>query len=208
MWMKSDYGMLLLTCSLAAACATNGGDAAVPVASLSGTWTLNETQTSGVANLSSSPFETRDTVRGLPAPLREPPVERVREVLEVRAERLSIVHDSVSVTFRFNGNGVDSPQRTTRTQSTTARDSENAVVVALVPDWRMVRTVWVDGDSAEIRARWENGRLRVERRLDDGITVSEYYSRGAGAPYLVQYVVARGSSGSEVTVRRVYDRTE
>jgi len=77
--------------------------------------------------------------------------------------------------------------------------------VALATDWQQVTGIWSEQRPWELRARWYEGRLEVERRQPNGdrIKLEEYYSRSPGSDRLVVWTRI-SVPGDELSVRRVY----
>src|SRR5687767_6857915 len=164
---------LLGTCTAVLAlastgCALLGGGAAEPAprVSLAGNWTLNAAESSDTAHTSARGLErgmsaVQDSNRATPRPTGsygERPrmsrvdrelAERVRTTARSQAERLVIADSSGMIALQAD---------------------EHARVV-LSADGSTVRQQWIDGTSAELRARWVEQRLEIVRRLDGGITV-------------------------------------
>jgi hypothetical protein len=64
---------------------------------------------------------------------------------------------------------------------------------------------WLNGEMSNVRAKWRDGRLELERQLAGGIRITEYYSRGPGSSVMVVYSILDGPWPREVSLRRVYD---
>jgi hypothetical protein len=182
-----------------AACASTGAQPEVmtPHSSFAGTWVLNvaESSDSSRASMRALDAGTRpapaagadqiqegmygDTTRY--RRINDETAARVLAVLRTPIERLTVSDSAGMMQFRVE------------TQS-----------VVIVPG-SSTRKTWLDGTSALTRVRWVDQRLEIERRLERGITVQEYYSRSPGASKLVVFTIVRGGFDGEMTVRRVYD---
>ena len=62
----------------------------------------------------------------------------------------------------------------------------------------------VSDRTVEIEAEWDDGKLKVERRNEGGVRVTETYSRAAGSQQMIVAVRVEGPR-METTFKRVYD---
>ena len=184
-------------------CALLRGTETEPVerVSLAGNWILNVAESSDTARASVRTLHrdappASDAGRAAPRPgtygerLRRAHVDdelaaRVLAAARSQIEQLSIADSAGVITLHT---GEHDP-------------------VVLTPDGRTARRKWLDGTTAELRARWVQRRLEIVRRLDGAITVQEYYSRSPGGSRLAVFTIVQGPFEGEITVRRVYERS-
>jgi hypothetical protein len=203
--MNSVAGTCAALLALASTgCALLGGGAAQPAArvSLAGNWALNVAESSDTAHTA---------VRGLDRGLRT-------EQDASRAMRPTGPYGERPRTARVDGELADRVRAAVRGQAERLVIADSGGVIALQadaharvvlsPDGSTVQQQWLDGTTAELRARWHEQRLEIVRRLDGGITVQEYYSRSPGGSRLVVFSIVRGPFEGEITVRRIYDQTD
>jgi len=186
-------------------CALLGGGAAQPAArvSLAGNWALNVAESSDTA---------RAAVRGLDRGIR------TEQDANRAAPRPTGTYGARPRTARVDGELADRVRAAVRSQAERLVIADSGAVIALQadeharvvlsPDGSTVQQQWLDGTTAELRARWHEQRLEIVRRLDGGITVQEYYSRSPGGSRLVVFSIVRGPFDGEITVRRVYDQAD
>lgn len=59
--------------------------------------------------------------------------------------------------------------------------------------------------EVKVKTRWRDGALQVERRLSDGIKVTDVFSRGPGSSRLVVETKIHGVGPQPLELKRVYD---
>lgn len=102
-------------------------------------------------------------------------------------ERFTIEQTGTAVTFRF------APKR----------------AVTLRTDGSPTKTrFWPGVAEVDLRARWTEAGLRVERKLPMGGSLVETYSRDPGAQRLVVTTEFSGRRAPSVQIRRVYDAVD
>jgi hypothetical protein len=177
-----------------------GGNGPAAAVSLAGNWKIDETQSSDTA---------RASVRGLERGVSvEPDGERSgTRSAGAYPERWRNARVDGELAARVLAAARNRIDRFTIADSAgvlTLRTGDDARVV-VTPDGSSTRRTWLDGTSAELRARWVQQRLEIMRRLDGGITVHEYYSRSPGGSRLIVFSIVKGPFDGEITVRRVYE---
>ena len=65
--------------------------------------------------------------------------------------------------------------------------------------------VWRNVGRIKSMARWTDAGLLFQRKLDNGVTVNQTYTRPAGSPRLVVETVVTGPVPRPITQRRVYE---
>jgi hypothetical protein len=92
----------------------------------------------------------------------------------------------------------------TQADSLLAIEVDSAPPVVVPIGGGTAATIWIDGRSADVDARWVDGRLLVERRLEDGVSITEYYSRSPGGARMVVFAEVDTGFGVSFALRRVY----
>ena len=72
-----------------------------------------------------------------------------------------------------------------------------------VANRRKVKRPWLEGE-AEIRAEWKDGRLRIERKLENDLKFEETWTLDAAARRLTVKTVVDGPITRKISVLRVY----
>lgn len=89
---------------------------------------------------------------------------------------------------------------------TFAFTSKNSVAVPT--DGRKITAhSWPNLGEVELKARWTDDGLRLERRIQDGGSLVEIYSRTAGSDRLIVRLELEGRAG-RMSLVRVYERVE
>jgi hypothetical protein len=77
--------------------------------------------------------------------------------------------------------------------------------ITLDTDGRSVDRFWTDHEEVEVRARWKDGALLIERELGSGLEIADTYSLD-GEDRLTVHTIVEGPIPRRIELRRVYDR--
>lgn len=77
---------------------------------------------------------------------------------------------------------------------------------ALIVDGKKARRAWRDGLQTEIRASWKDGQLRVERKQENQLKITESYTLDPESQRLVVITTAEEAIPRKLEVRYVYER--
>lgn len=203
MRLRSIAGLVAIAAGLTGCGMMGGAPYAAPRPDLSGTWVLNRAESSDSAVLDGV---LTDTIawRRITEDVTSAGGARDAESYAAYIRRRSAAERATIEALRAT------PARFTVTQadSLLGIEADGAPAVLVPVGGGAVATVWIDGRSADVRARWNAGRLEVERRLEDGVRIMEYYSRSPAGSRMVVFAEVDAGFGMHFTLRRVYDEAD
>jgi hypothetical protein len=94
----------------------------------------------------------------------------------------------------------------TQTDSTVAFESEGGSPLVLHPDGRKADQMVRGIGKVELKARWKDDRLIVERKLESGLKLEQSYERSQdGKRLLLKVELSGGSLPDFIELRRIYE---
>jgi hypothetical protein len=117
--------------------------------------------------------------------IRDP--RRMRDAVDAvgdPAENIVILQDDSTVTISFDA----------------------APPLTVFTDGRKEHRAWRDRDGVKVRARWDDGALRIERELESQVEIVETYRRDGDVLTITS--VVEGPILRRIELRRVYDRVQ
>lgn len=199
MRLQSIAGLTAVAAALTGCGLIGGARYVAPRPDLTGTWVLNRAESSDSAVLAGALTDTIGwrRIAGDAAPADGGhDADRYAAYVRRRSDAERATIDVLRAT----------PARFTVTQADSlfGIEVEGAPPVLVPIGGGAVAIIWIDGRSADVRARWHDGRLEVERRLEDGVRIMEYYTRSPGGSRMVVFAEVDTGFGVSFALRRVY----
>jgi hypothetical protein len=180
------------------ACGGKQGSSSLLRPQLAGRWTFNEAESqSPEAAQREAAAQGRGRVGGIG--IGRGGMGGGRGSLPESAEKLEAVR-RVTESLRTAGSALNIMQN----ESSVAIAYADATTQAFPTDGSQARVVWEGVGEVDAKARWRENSLVVERKLEDGITVVETYTRAPESPRLIVGTEVKGTLRT-LKFLRVYD---